>query len=207
MKMELIDNNYQEIISKKIDRMSYGTIISSCDFKQIAKNNTINKILARIEEKGKIKKIFQGIYYKPEYNKLIKEYSEPQIDEIAHALAKKNNWKIAPSGNSALNRLHLSTQVTNAYYYVSSGPYKEYDINGIKIYFKRVKQNEILNFHDITILLIQAIKTLGKENITDKEINILKKELSNKDKKLILKESEKTTSWIYEIIKDICIEK
>lgn len=207
MKMKPMGNNYQEIVDNKIDKMSYGTIISSCDFKQIAKNKTINKILLRMEEKGKIKKIFQGFYYKPKYNKIINEYSEPQIDEIAYALAKKNSWKIAPSGNTALNILHLSTQVTNSYSYITSGPYKEYDINGIKIYLKRVKQSEILNLHDITILVIQAIKTLGKENITDKEINILKKELSNKDKELILKESEKTTSWIYEIIKEICKEK
>lgn len=205
--MEQIIRNYQELISDKIDKMTYGTIISANDFKQIAKNKTINKILARIEEKGKIKKIIQGIYYKPEYSKILNEYSEPQMDKLAYALAKKNNWKIAPSGNTALNILHLSTQVTNALYYVSSGPYKEYDINGIKIYFKRVKQREILNLHDITVLVIQAIKTLGKDSVTDKKIDILKNELSKEDKKIILKESEKTTSWIYEVIKEICMEE
>lgn len=204
--MESTSNNYQKIIFNKIDKMPYGTIISSCNFKQIAKNKTINKILSRIEEQGKIKKIIQGIYYKPKYNKIINEYSEPKMDDVARALAAKNNWKISPSGNNALNILHLSTQVSNTLYYISSGPYKEYDINGIKIYFKRVKQRDIINIHDITILVIQAIKTLGEDNIGDKEINILKKELSYEDKKIILKESEKTANWIYEIIKKICNE-
>ena len=205
--MEITGNSYQKIISEKIDEMNYGTIITSADFKQIAKNKTLNKILSRLAEKEKIKKITSGIYYKPEFSKIINEYSEPKISDVAYAIAKKNNWKIAPSGNTALNILHLSTQVTSSWYYISSGPYREYDINGIKVYFKRVSQKEIANYNEITILVIQALKTIGEENITKEEINILKKEISKEDKKVILKEAKHTVSWIYEIIKEICKEE
>ena len=201
--METKNNNYQEKVRTIIEEMPFGTIISSDDFKQIAKPKTINKILLRLEDKKIIKKVIQGFYYKPEFNNLIKEYSSPKIDEIAKKIAKKYNWRIAPSGNTALNKLHLSTQVTSTWNYVSSGPYKKYDINGIKIHFNTIKQREIANFHDISILVIQAIKKIGQDKISEKEINILKKKLSEEDKKIILEEGKQTTNWIYEIIKEI----
>lgn len=55
-----------------------------------------------------------------------------------------------------------------------------------------------------TLLLIQALKAIGKDNINNSIINRLKKFYNNQEKKEILKESKNTTIWIYEIIKKIC---
>ena len=57
-----------------------------------------------------------------------------------------------------------------------------------------------------TALVIQSLKSIGKENITEKEIEIIKSKLSEQDKKLILAEGQKTTAWIYQVIKRICSE-
>ena len=44
---------------------------------------------------------------------------------MAHALARKFNWRIQPSGDAALNLLGLSTQVQGRWIYLSDGPGRE----------------------------------------------------------------------------------
>ena len=52
--------------------------------------------------------------------------------------------------------------------------------------------------------MIQALRAIGKDNITDKHIDILKYELTEDDKITIYNEAKFSTSWIYKIIKKIC---
>ena len=56
----------------------------------------------------------------------------------------------------------------------------------------------------ITVLVIQALKTLGKNNVTPEFIRILSDRLDSKDKVIILKESAEATDWVYALIKKVC---
>lgn len=195
--------NYTELIELTIDSLPYNSVITSNDFVNIAKMKTVNKILSRIEQNGKIKKIITGFYYKPKYSKLLKEYSSIDIENLVNAIAKKHNWIISPSGNTALNYLHLSTQVTNSWDFISSGPNREYVIGKNVIKFHKVASKDIQGYSKKTILLIQALKKIGKENISDNDIYILINVLSKKEKIDAKEEAKFTSSWIYEIIKKI----
>ena len=46
---------------------------------------------------------------------------------LPHALAHSYHCTIAPCGNTALNLLGLSTQVTAVWSYISDEPYKTYE--------------------------------------------------------------------------------
>ena len=56
--------------------------------------NAINKILSRLSEEGRIRRITQGLYDVPEYSSLLQEYAVPRPDMVAEALARKFNWTI-----------------------------------------------------------------------------------------------------------------
>lgn len=56
----------------------------------------------------------------------------------------------------------------------------------------------------LTAMVIQAIKTIGNDKITDKEIEYLQKKLSDTDKKNLLEESKTASAWVYSIIQKIC---
>jgi len=103
--------------------------------------------------------------------------------------------------------LHLSTQVPNVYHFISDGPRRTYKYLNTRIEFINGMKREITGLHEITVVVIQALRTLGEENITEKEIQILSDELSNNDKKIILEETKFSTNWIYEIIKKICTQE
>ena len=202
MKSEAYINQiYNRIISEKPQKVF---VIS--DFCDLMDYGTAKKSLSRLESNNKIQKIMRGVYYNPRYSQLIQEYEKPSVDEVAKAIARNFKWTIAPSGNTALNQLGLSTQVPAKWIYFSDGPYKTYKIGEQELEFKHRTNKEISGMSEKTILVIQALKELGEEQITENVIQKLKRQLTNEEKRTLLDESKQTTVWIFNVIKKIAQE-
>ena len=165
---------------------------------------TLGQILKRLADERKIQRIIDGFYYNPKYSELIGEYEAVSIHELALAIARKYNWNIAPYNSTALNLLGLSTQVPTHYKYISSGRYKEYKIGDSILEFKKVNPGEIANMSLKTATVIQAIKSLGKENINDQVKQKIRENLTEKEKLDLMNESKSVPAWIYEVIREIC---
>lgn len=161
----------------------------------------------RLEKENKIRRIINGVYDKPPFSTIINEYGVPRIDKLAEALSRRFNWTIAPSGDTALNLLHISTQVPNSWEFVSDGPYREYMIDNTTLKFKHIMPREINGYSKITIMVIQGLRAIGKDNITENQIQRFSNILSNEDKQTILSEAKNSTAWIYKNIRNICEEK
>lgn len=197
---------YQTDIENRIDGMAVGAAFSAVDFLDLAGTDAVNQALSRLNKDGKIRRVIQGIYDKPEYSELLGEYSSPRVDSAADALARKFNWTIVPFGDTALNLLHVSTQVPNVWIYVSDGPYRRYTVGNYRLEFRRTRTAEIAGYHEITNLLIQAIRALGQDGVNNEMAGRLKKQITPEDKKIVLEEARTSSSWIYEYIKAICGE-
>ncbi|MCR5796406.1 MAG: DUF6088 family protein [Eubacterium sp.] len=195
---------YQREIQDKIESFEAGYVFSAVDFIEIAGTDPTNKALSRLNELGTIRRIMQGLYYKPVYSNLLDEYSSPDIGKLAEALARKYNWTIAPAGETALNFLHMSTQVPNSWCYISDGPYRKYEFELHEIEFKHCANKEISGRSYLTISVIQAIKYIGKDKIQKEDIDKLSSNLSDADKGIILEEAKTTNSWIYQTIREVC---
>ncbi|MGZ7361740.1 DUF6088 family protein [Streptococcus pyogenes] len=196
-------SSYMEIISDKINDFDSHKVFFANDFLDIASNATVRQILKRLADERKIQRIIDGFYYNPRYSELIGEYEAVSIHELALAIARKYNWNIAPYNSTALNLLGISTQVPTHYKYISSGRYKEYKIGDTILEFKKVNPGEIANMSLKTATVIQAIKSLGKENITNEVIQKIRENLSEKERKDLMNESKSVPSWIYEVIREI----
>ena len=196
--------DYLNQIRANIEKAENGSVFVSTDFTDITDKKTVNMGLIRLADEGLIKKILFGVYYKPEFSKLLGEAVAPSPNKVAHALARNFGWTIVPCGDTALNLLGLSTQVPSQWVYVSDGAYKEYTFDNTTIKFKRTTNKEISKVSYKTALTIQALKALGKENITGQVILRLKKILTDEEKEKMLAESKSATSWVLEFIKVIC---
>lgn len=196
--------DYLNQIRGNIEKAENGSVFVSTDFTDITDKKTVNMGLIRLADEGLIKKILFGVYYKPEFSKLLGETVAPSPNKVAHALARNFGWTIVPCGDTALNLLGLSTQVPSQWVYVSDGAYKEYTFDNTTIKFKRTTNKEISKVSYKTALTIQALKALGKENITEQVILRLKKILTDEEKEKMLAESKSATSWVLELIKVIC---
>lgn len=196
-----IDKMEQRIIS-----YPKGSAFVVSDFTDMMSYETAKKAIVKLTKSKKIRHVIRGVYDNPAYSSLLQEYTAPKPNEIAKALARNYNWDIVVSGDVALNLLGLSTQVPANWCYISSGPYKRYEMGKVSIEFKHRADKSISGMSEKTALLVQALKTMGKEKVTASTIQFLSQRLTAEDKETILKESRKTTVWVYEAIKKICKE-
>ena len=189
-------------IEERIENATFGSIFVITDFTDLSSYDVARKTLSRLEAEKKIVKACRGIYYKPKYSRLLGETVAPDMNGIAEAIARNFGWVITPSGENALNMLGLSTQVPGRYSYISSGPYKSYDIGNSTIEFAHRSDKDINGKSYQTRLVIQAIKAIGKDKIAC-YIPEFRKKISKNDKRLILKEGQRSTAWTYAAIKEI----
>lgn len=197
-------NSYLDQIKNRINDFDSRKVFINNDFLDIAGNETVRRTLNQLVSENKITRVINGFYYNPRYSELIGEYEAVSIHELALAIARKYNWNIAPYSSTALNLLGLSTQVPTHYKYISSGRYKEYKIGDTVLEFKKVNPGEIANMSLKTATVIQAIKSLGKENITNEVIQKIRENLSEKERIDLMNESKSVPAWIYEVIREIC---
>lgn len=196
--------SYTNLIYNRILSLPPESAFIATDFVDIADYKAVSKSLERLEDEKKIRRVIRGVYDCPKYSELLGEYEAPSPHHIAMAIARNNNWTIAPSGNTALNQLGLSTQVTAYWLYISDGPYRIYDINNVKIEFRHRNNKEISGMSYKTAMVIQAIKTLKQQYVSEGIIKHLKKSLTGEEKAKLLDEAKQTTTWVYAIIKKIC---
>lgn len=198
-----LDSGYMKRIRERVLSAENGMVFTTSDFADIADSDTVRQSLNRLVNSGILRRVFRGVFEKPKYSNLLKEYVATDPNAVANALARSYHWTIAPCGNTALNFLGLSTQVTATWSYISDGPYRIYEWDSTRIEFKHRANREITGLSYITVLVVQALKTLGKDNVTPEIIRILSDRLDSKDKVLILKEAAEATDWVYDIIKNI----
>ena len=191
---------YSKQIQERINGADVGTIFMNSDFADIADSETIRRNLNRLTKIGMLRRILKGVYEKPKYSKLLDEYVAADPDAVAKALARSYHWTIVPCGNTALNLLGLSTQVTAVWSYISDGPYKTYEWNSTKLEFKHRTNKEITGLSYMTSLVIQVLKTLGRTNVTAEIIQTLSEKLSEDEKRACLKEATESTDWVYDMI-------
>ena len=181
-----------------------GYAFSTNDFIKEFSTNSIDKALSNLTKQGKIRRIARGLYDYPKYSDFLQMQLGPDIEQVAFAIARKFNWQIEISGNSAWNILGLSTQVPGTYLYLSNGANRKYTINeNITIEFKKSALKNIGFKYKESSLIVQALRALGKEHVTQEITLKIQSQISEKLYDKILEDTKTTTAWIYEIIKQI----
>ena len=200
--MQSIENKVITVIYGK----GRGWAFSQNDFAKCGSRDAIDKSFSRIQKKGTIRRVIRGLYDYPTYSDLLKKQLSPDIDQVAHALARKFSWRIQPTGQVALNVLGLTTQVPGKFTYLSDGPERVYKINKVTLSFNKAPLKESGFKLAESSLIVQALKCLGQEHIKPKTITALRKWLPKKLRPKVLKETSSVTGWIYSAIGKICKE-
>ena len=207
---KIIWSNILQTTNNKILSRIYGRgrgwaftpndFISGFDRKQI------DNALSDLSKEGKIRRICRGMYDYPKYSELLSQELSPDHEQVAQAFARKFNWRILPSGDAALNLLGLSTQIPGRFIYLSDGPNRKYSILSYQLEFKKTALKEIGFKHRESGLIVQALKALGKERITSKVIEKIRKQIAPEKYGKILQETKTVTGWVYDAMKQICRE-
>ncbi|MBO5516917.1 MAG: hypothetical protein J6A42_02365 [Firmicutes bacterium] len=192
-------------VRARIEHAAPGDVFIPADFSDLAEARKITMCLSRLRGDGTLEKVKRGVYRKPRFRPLLDQPVPPREDAVAKAIARNYGWTIVPCGDTALNMLGLSTQIPAVWLYVSDGPYKTYETDGIIFQFKHTdRKNELIGVSETTALIIQALRAMGKETMDSQTISFLSSRLDAKERRQILQESRYVAAWIYEAIKEIC---
>jgi predicted transcriptional regulator of viral defense system len=167
------------IIEQKISRFKPGQIFSPSDFKELGSSTAIRKALSRLVEQGYVERMGQGIYVIPKNDKVFGKVL-PSMEQLAEALAKKDHVKIKPSGQYALNKVGLSTQVPMRLVFLTSGNSKRIQIGKNAIIFKSSTAKKLSMKGDITSLLFLGLEELNLQKLSqtqmDRILELIKQE-------------------------------
>lgn len=155
-----------------IEETPPGNVIFRTDFPQY-NTEFVGNVLAKLVEENVVVKLAQGIYYRPKMSRF--GAIKPSAIQIAESIAKRDNTKILPVGDTVLNELGLSTQVPMTYTFLTNGSGRTIYLGTQRIVFKRGVPR---NFAYQTLLmayLVQALRTLGKDNVGETELSQIRK--------------------------------
>lgn len=190
----------EQLITKEIQKKPEGTVFFPEDFAGLGSPDGVRKALQRLNSKGIIKRAAQGIYVSPKINSYI-GLVMPTAEELAEAITRRDRTRTVLTGASALNALGLSTQVPMNVVLLTDGTPREIKVGNRKIKFKKTTPRNLSAKGDISRLVIQALKALGKDKVSQpdeqKIIELLKKERHGD----LLHDIGIAPEWIQDIMK------
>ena len=201
-----MSQNIEKKIISRIYGRGRGWSFTKTDFVVEFGEANIHQALSSLTKAGRIRRVCRGVYDYPRHSELLDRLLNPNPDQVAHALARKFNWRIQPSGDAALNLLGLSTQVPGRWVYLSDGPGRKYKIGEHSLVFRKSALKDVGSKYSESGLVVQALKALGREHVDRKVAEGIRKHLEPKACDRILKDTRPVTGWIYEAIKRICKE-
>jgi len=192
-------------INKKISKARRGSLFFSDNFVSFGTAEAIRQALSRLVKSGELERVATGIYVRPMIDPVIGKVL-PGIEEIAKAIARRDRARIVPTGLYALNRLGLSTQVPMNVVYLTDGTSRKIKIGKTTITFKKTTPRNVAAVGEISRLVIQALRTIGKENVTDDEIVQICEMLKKEKPTRLEHDIRLAPEWIREIMKTVLNE-
>lgn len=183
----------------ELRKQGRGRIYIASDFAHLGKIESINRYLSWLKDKNILVRLAQGIYLYPKLHESL-GILYPPIDEIAQQIAKRDRATIIPTGPQALNLLGLTTQVPVIAVYLTNGSPRSIRLGKRSIQFKRTTPRYTSLKGEISTLVIQALRELGKENVEKHEIEKLRKILSNENPEHMAHDMRLAPAWIKEIM-------
>jgi len=186
-------------ILSKIKKAKRGSLFFPEHFSDFGSARTVGKALFRLMESGELHRVATGIYVRPEKDKVL-GIVLPGIEEIAEAIRKRDKARIIPTGSYALYKLGLTTQVPMNVVYYTDSTARKIKVGKQTITFKRASARNLSAIGDTSKLVIQALKTIGKDKVTEEELGKIR-ELLKQEKPFHLQHDLKIApEWIRKLI-------
>ncbi|WP_052769191.1 DUF6088 family protein [Chryseobacterium sp. VD8] len=177
-------------LEDKILSLKKGAIVFVSDFAEFGTAENVKKVLLRLEKKQLLVRLAHGIYLYPKIDKEL-GILYPSTESIAEAIAKRDKIRIIPTGIYALQQLGISTQIPMNVIYLTDGAPRKIKVGKRTITFKKTAPKNLAIKNKVLSNIVQGLKELGKENITDEvkqkinqalekvPVEILKEEILN----------------------------
>lgn len=192
----------EDKIRNQIKSDEAGALYFISDFAEHGNDVFISRVLSECVNDGLLLRIANGIYCKPIETRFGPLF--PSVKELVEAIARRDNAQILPTGETAQNQLGLSTQVPMNSVYLTTGSARKLFLRGRTVTLKRSVPRNFACKNDFMAALIQALKSIGKDNLTEEHmstiIGLLKEHL---DDATYVNDLKTAPIWVRKMLSEI----
>ncbi|TCB60963.1 hypothetical protein E0H85_03695 [Acinetobacter terrae] len=192
-----ISNTISANVRETVAGFAKGRVFTIEDISiELEVKQVVQRTLSHLIEEGSIRRIYNGIYYKPEVSRILKSrVFPPNIDQTVKVISAKNNEIIQMHGALACNRLGLSTQMPMAKVFHTNGFSREIEIGGARIKFLHTNNDQLLQYAGTKVgIAISALHYLGRGYVNIEVVEKIRLKLTSRDFRRLQKAS--LPAWI-----------
>lgn len=192
-----------DIVRHRIRARGLGSVVGPSDFLSLGSRAAIDQVLSRLTKEGMLQRLRRGVYYYPEVNERLGIALSPTPDAIARALTRGQKSEIQVAGAQAANILGLSEQVPARIVYLTDGATGRVKVDKQTIELRHASPRAMRAAGRVSGTVIQALRHLGKQNVTPEMIARLQATLSEKDKRTIRRDLLLAPGWMQPLLSAI----
>lgn len=182
-------------ILRRVAQKGRGWAFTPQDFADLGDPRGVGMTLTRLMRDGKIRRIAWGIYDCPRDHPVLGQ-AGASPEAVVAAVARNKNLRLLPSPAVAANQLGLSTQVPARMIYHSDGAPATIRLGKLEIVFRRNTGKNLALAGRASGLVAQALRSLGKGNVTESHIKHLRGRLDTTARKELAQDIHQVPAWI-----------
>ena len=187
-------------ILKRIRGKGRGSVFTPKDFLDLGSRAAVDQTLSRLAKDGTIRRIGWGLYDYPRISKRLGQLS-PSPDAVIQAVAKSTGCSVYVSGARAANALGLSMQVPARLVYLTDGPSRRIQVGPQTIYLRHTRR--FMGAGSASKLVLHALSHLGKARVDDGVIGKLARDLPQRAKDALQRDSRYASTWMQPVLNRI----
>ena len=153
-----------------------GWVFSAKHLDDLGARAAIDQALSRLVKDGSIRRLARGLYDLPQIHLVLGPLS-PNADAVATAAAEQAGHRLQISPARAANVLGISSQVPAKMVYLTDGSSRRIRIGRQEIYLKHAGPQALLGAGTKAGVALQALRAVGKNNVTDGVVRHLRDNL------------------------------
>jgi len=183
-----------------------GSVFVPADFLDIGSREAVDVALHRLARQGTIRRLARGVYDFPKEHPVLGPLA-PSAEDIARAIAGRDRTRLQPAGAYAANALGLSEQVPAKAVFLTDGPARTVKIGTTTIQLRRTTPRNMETAGRLSGLLIQALRELGQEHLTQQRRDHLKRTIPADKRRELLKDLRLAPAWMHPIFRELAEEE
>jgi hypothetical protein len=168
----------------------------------LGSRTAVGLALMRHARAGTIRKLTRGLYDYPAQDARFGVLTA-STEKIAAALKGRDDIRLQPSGGHAANMLGLSEQVPVRTVFLTDGRSRKVQLGKRQIVLKNTSPRQMATAGRVSGTVIQALRWIGQRHVDDRTISMLRRRLTDSDKRQLLKDLRYAPTWIAEIMRKV----
>jgi hypothetical protein len=190
------------MVTARIKKCGRGWVFTPKQFLDLGSRQGVDLALHRLKAAGSIRQLARGLYDYPVQDPVLGTVA-PSADQIARALVVRDVIRLQPSGAYAANILGLSEQVPSRVVFLTDGPARKVTLGKREIILQHTTPRNMATAGRKSGTIIQALRYLGKDQVDDRVMSILRRQISDEERPKIHKDLRHAPEWIADLLRPI----